>query len=134
MSVMSVMSAMSNRGPTTARRLPRALPVDGRASRPAVIAGRARHQILTCAGVRAGDFSCTGRRGMTDDPNASWRSVVARPIERDAFHPLSSVVALEIAAASMSGTLRPVNTDHYLALKIGRTQETVLSSLAAADS
>ena len=70
---------------------------------------------------------------MTEDSSTDWRTVVARPIDRDFFQPLSAAAALEVAAASTCGPLRPVNTDHYLALRIGRTQETLLSSLSVQD-
>jgi protein phosphatase len=68
-----------------------------------------------------------------DDPNVQWRSVLSRPVDIEPFTPLSSTVSLRVAAASVTGTLRTHNTDHYLAIRLGRTQETLLSSLTSAD-
>jgi PPM family protein phosphatase len=68
-----------------------------------------------------------------DDPNIQWRSVISRPVDIDTFTPLSSTLALHVAASSMCGKLRPQNTDHYLAIRFERVQETVVSSLAEAD-
>ena len=51
----------------------------------------------------------------------------------DRFEPLSAMAALEIAAVSVKGTLRAHNSDHYLAIKLTRGLETVVSSLADAD-
>jgi protein phosphatase len=70
---------------------------------------------------------------MTDDPNGAWRAVLSHPLDHEHFQPLSSAAVLEIAAASMTGALHSYNTDHYLALRIGRTQETVVSSLPESD-
>jgi protein phosphatase len=70
---------------------------------------------------------------MMNESKKHWRSVVAQPVEIDDFHPLSSALAVEVAAASVCGRLRPHNTDHYLAIRFGRLQETLVTSLAAAD-
>jgi protein phosphatase len=70
---------------------------------------------------------------MSDEAKERWREAVSRPLLQEAFHPLSSAVAVEIAAASASGRQHPRNTDHYLAVRIGRLQETLVTSLAAAD-
>ena len=70
---------------------------------------------------------------MTDDPNAAWRAVLSHPIDVEHYQPLSSAAVLEIAGSSMCGALHSNNTDHFLALRIGRTQETVLSSLPESD-
>lgn len=70
---------------------------------------------------------------MADDPNVIWRSVLSQPLEQDSFHPLSSVASIEAAAASIAGSVRPHNTDHYLGIQLTRSQETLLSSLPASD-
>ena len=70
---------------------------------------------------------------MSDLPNEQWRAVISRPLEIQAFAPVSSEIAVEIGAASFCGTLHSQNTDHYLAVRLGRTQRTLRTSLAAAD-
>jgi len=70
---------------------------------------------------------------MTQDSDAAWRSALADPLEIERFEPLSSSVALELAAVSACGGLRSYNSDHYLAVRLGRTEETLVSSLADAD-
>jgi protein phosphatase len=70
---------------------------------------------------------------MADDPNVTWRSVLSRPLEPNSFYPLSAVTAVEVAGASIPGSVRPHNTDHYLAIKLTRGQETLLSSLPESD-
>ena len=70
---------------------------------------------------------------MINESKKHWRAVVSQPVEFADFHPLSSALAVEVAAASVCGRLRPHNTDHYLAIRFGRLQETVVTSLAAAD-
>jgi protein phosphatase len=70
---------------------------------------------------------------MADDPNVTWRSVLSRPLDHDAFHPLSAVAGVEVAASSISGSVRPHNTDHYLAIRLTRSQETLVSSLPESD-
>src|ERR1700745_2753631 len=68
---------------------------------------------------------------MINESKTHWRSVVSQPVEIADFHPLSSALAVEVAAASVCGRLRPHNTDHYLAIRFGRLQETLVRSLAA---
>lgn len=70
---------------------------------------------------------------MVHDPNAAWRSVVSRPLEHEFFRPLSAITEVEIAAASVCGSVRPHNTDHYLAIRLTRRQDTLLSSLSESD-
>jgi serine/threonine protein phosphatase PrpC len=52
----------------------------------------------------------------------------------DGYPPLSALVHVEVAAKSRRGPARRVNTDHYLALKLGRSQETVLTSVGDHDA
>ena len=70
---------------------------------------------------------------MVEDPDARRRAAVSGPLEVDPFEPRSSTAVLEIAAVSVKGTLRAHNTDHYLAIKLTRGLETLVSSLAEAD-
>jgi len=70
---------------------------------------------------------------MTDGPNEQWRAVVSRPLETQPFVPRSSALSVEIGAASVCGRLSSQNTDHYLAVRLGRLQETLITSLTAAD-
>jgi serine/threonine protein phosphatase PrpC len=70
---------------------------------------------------------------MAEDADFQRRAVVSRLLDVELVDPLSSRVALEIGAASVRGTLRPHNTDHYLALKVSRALETVRTSLAETD-
>jgi len=70
---------------------------------------------------------------MSDHAQRATRAAVSKPLEVDPFRPASADVGVEIAAASVCGTGRALNSDHYLAVRIGRTQETMLTSLGAAD-
>jgi PPM family protein phosphatase len=70
---------------------------------------------------------------MTQDEDAAWRSALADPLDIERFEPLSSSVTVELAAVSASGGLRSYNSDHYLAVRLGRTEETLTSSLPDAD-
>jgi serine/threonine protein phosphatase PrpC len=73
------------------------------------------------------------RWAMSYDPKAQWRAILSQPVDIEPFEPLSSAVALEIGAASRCGKQRSHNTDHYLAIRIGRVQETLTTSLPGAD-
>jgi protein phosphatase len=70
---------------------------------------------------------------MAEDDAVKRRAVVSRPLDVEPFDPLSAAVALEIAAVSVCGRLRPHNTDHYLAIRLSRGLETLVTSLAKAD-
>src|SRR4029450_12750048 len=70
---------------------------------------------------------------MINESKKHWRSVVSQPVDLADFHPPPPAPAVEVAAASVCGRLRPHNTDHYLAIRFGRLQETIVTSLAAAD-
>ena len=70
---------------------------------------------------------------MSDNPKAQWRAILSQPVEIERFQPLSSAVALEVGAASTCGKRCSHNTDHYLAIRLGRVQETVITSLPDAD-
>jgi PPM family protein phosphatase len=45
------------------------------------------------------------------------------------FPPLSTRVAVDFAARSVKGRVRPMNEDHYLVMRLERAQETLLTSL-----
>jgi len=70
---------------------------------------------------------------MSDDPDIRWRRVVSAPVATESFTPESSRADLELAATSICGRLRADNTDHYMAIRLGRLQETLLTSLSASD-
>ena len=70
---------------------------------------------------------------MTEHTHRQRQAIAARALEIEPFYPLSSVGVLDIAGRSVRGKLHSHNTDHYLAVKLGRVQETLISSLAPAD-
>jgi PPM family protein phosphatase len=69
----------------------------------------------------------------TKDTRDQWRAIVSQPLNIEPFHPLSSAMALDVAAESARGKWRAHNTDHYLAVRSGRLQETLITSLGTAD-
>jgi serine/threonine protein phosphatase PrpC len=71
--------------------------------------------------------------GEAGDGRAEWRAVVASPLDLSAFQPLSPTPTIEVAGLSMCGQLQHDNTDHFLAIRLGRLQETVATSLSAGD-
>jgi protein phosphatase len=70
---------------------------------------------------------------MDQDLKEEWRANVSRPLDVEPFHLLSAVVALDVAGLSVGGRRRLHNTDHYLALRFGRVQETVITSLSPSE-
>jgi serine/threonine protein phosphatase PrpC len=70
---------------------------------------------------------------MAKNDNSVRRAMVSAPLEFEAFEPQSSVAMLEIGAGSVKGRLRAYNSDHYLAVKITRGLETLVTSLAEAN-
>jgi protein phosphatase len=70
---------------------------------------------------------------MTKRIHTQRQPIAAQALEIEPFYPLSSVGVLDIAGRSVRGKLHSHNTDHYLAVKLGRVQETLISSLAPAD-
>ncbi len=56
----------------------------------------------------------------------------SRPVDNEPFKPLSSVASLWSRPVDPRTAAR-TNTDHYLAIRLGRMQETLLSSLPPAD-
>lgn len=59
--------------------------------------------------------------------------MIASPLDPATFHPLASPAAIEVAGFSKCGLLQRDNTDHFLAIRLGRLQETLTTSLAAGD-
>jgi len=70
---------------------------------------------------------------LDTDNHHDLRAVLSKPLPTEDFHPASTGVQLEIAALSDAGKILAFNTDHFMALRIGRVQETLLTSLPAAD-
>jgi PPM family protein phosphatase len=68
-----------------------------------------------------------------DTPEADWRGILSKPLGTSEFQPLSSLVQLEIAGDTHVGKVQTFNSDHYLAIRLGRVQETLATSLAAGD-
>jgi protein phosphatase len=66
-------------------------------------------------------------------PDEQWRTVLAKPLNVSRFLPLSSIVELELGARSDCGRVLASNTDHYLAVQLGRVQHIVATSLAPDD-
>ncbi|HJS08043.1 MAG TPA: SpoIIE family protein phosphatase [Pirellulales bacterium] len=70
---------------------------------------------------------------MSNLPNEQWRAVISGPVDIHPFAGESSAFAVEVGATSICGKFHPQNTDHYLAIRLSRVQETLLTSLGAAD-
>ncbi len=72
---------------------------------------------------------------MTAEPDAATRlrRALSPLLRNDEFRPLSSTVRVEYAAASHSGLGPQNNEDHYLVLRLGRTQSMLASSLPVAE-
>jgi serine/threonine protein phosphatase PrpC len=68
-----------------------------------------------------------------DSSRAEWRAAVSRPLDAPVFHPVSASIGLEVAGVSVPGKTQVHNTDHFVAIRLGRMQETLTSSLAEAD-
>jgi serine/threonine protein phosphatase PrpC len=76
---------------------------------------------------RFADLNDTG-----EDPQVERPGPLTSGLTYEEFLPLSSAVAVELAARSHPGG-RPVNEDHYLVLRMGRHQETIATSLPDGD-
>jgi PPM family protein phosphatase len=68
-----------------------------------------------------------------DDDDGARRRALSPILGADQFRPLSALVKVEIAGRTHRGKVRPINTDHYLVIRLSRRQETLLSSLTRAD-
>ena len=67
------------------------------------------------------------------DASAEWRAAVASPLDLSALQTPASTSAIEVAGLSVAGRLQHDNTDHFLAIRLGRLQETLTTSLSAGD-
>jgi protein phosphatase len=68
---------------------------------------------------------------MTDKDDRSARRRVLSPVlDTERFQTLSSAVRIELGATSQRGALRPQNDDHYLVIRLARSQAVMATSLA----
>jgi PPM family protein phosphatase len=65
----------------------------------------------------------------TRDQEGTTRPGVTPFVDTKSFPPESAIVEPRFGAASRTGRFHPVNEDHYLVITLGRSQETVLTSL-----
>src|SRR5581483_9892061 len=74
--------------------------------------------------------SCDEGRGaaMTDDERRPGITPFVAPHE---YPPPSATVQVTFGAESRRGRVRPVNEDHFVVIKLGRHQETLMTSLPA---
>jgi protein phosphatase len=75
----------------------------------------------------------TSMTGDRTDAETKRRALIAGAVDTPPDPPISSTIAVDVAAVSMCGEHQLNNTDHYLAIRLGRTQETLVSSLADGD-
>jgi hypothetical protein len=68
-----------------------------------------------------------------DDDQASRRAAFAAMNDLDTFRPLSATVRVEIGTRSHPGTRCARNDDHYLVVHLSRQQQTMVTSLSAAE-
>ena len=70
----------------------------------------------------------------SEEENDDVRRAALSPLLTfDEFRPLSSSVSVECGAQSHRGTSRQSNEGHYLVVRLGRHQETLMTSLSAAE-
>ena len=67
----------------------------------------------------------------TDEADVARRRVLSPILDAEEYRTLSSSVRMQLGAASRPGKLRPFNQDHYLAVRLSRTQEVLETSPAA---
>jgi PPM family protein phosphatase len=72
--------------------------------------------------------------GEYDLERVRRRSALSPLLQIEDFQPLSSTVRVEFGACSRARPGNAPNDDHYHVIRLGRSQETVLSSLAEADA
>jgi protein phosphatase len=70
---------------------------------------------------------------MSKDYKGEWRAALSRAVDIEPFHPPSAAILLDVGAASACGRGHSHNSDHYLAIRLGRLQETLTTSLPSAD-
>ena len=61
------------------------------------------------------------------------RRALSLPLSVEDFTPPSSTVRVEVGARSHRGTVREQNDDHYLVMRLGRTQNVLTTSLPKGD-
>jgi hypothetical protein len=69
-----------------------------------------------------------------DSQRLAQRRAITPVLRADEFHPLSSTVRVEFGAHSDGRPRRAPNDDHYLVVRLARSQETVLTSLWDAEA
>jgi hypothetical protein len=73
---------------------------------------------------------------MTDeerDQEVARRAALSPILAFDDFRPLASTVTVEIGARTERGPVRAHQSEHYLVLRLKRSQEMLATSLSAAD-
>jgi protein phosphatase len=71
---------------------------------------------------------------MPDKEDQTARRRMLSPVlDTEPFQTLSSAVRVELGATSRRGTLRPQNDDHYLVIRLARSQAVMSTSLASSD-
>jgi PPM family protein phosphatase len=71
----------------------------------------------------------------TEDPEAAARRRAMSPVlEKERFQPLSASVRVSFGVRSETGPVRAHNEDHYVVFRLGRSQETLATSLSEAES
>ena len=67
------------------------------------------------------------------DERTARRRALSPVLDTEGFQTLSSAVRVELGATSRRGSLRPHNDDHYLAIRLARSQAVITTSLASTD-
>ena len=67
------------------------------------------------------------------DARTARRRALSPVLDTEGFQTLSSAVRVELGATSRRGSLRPHNDDHYLAIRLARSQAVITTSLASTD-
>ena len=70
---------------------------------------------------------------LDKDTRSARRRVLSPVLDSEKFETLSSAVRVELGAISQRGALRPHNDDHYLAIRLARSQAIMATSLASGD-
>ena len=71
---------------------------------------------------------------MDDQPDdIARRALLSSALRVDDFRPASSLVRADIAARSHPGRMSANNDDHYLVVRLGRSEETLFTSLSSFD-
>ena len=76
-----------------------------------------------------------GSCGVIDDQpdDIARRALLSSALGADDFRPASSMVRADIAARSHPGRMSASNDDHYLVVRLGRSEETLFTSLSSVD-